>query len=67
MGKVIDCDDGFVVRGDTVEELLANARRHIAEAHPELIGSVSDEQLLGMAAESEAAPDRSGDRRGGTS
>ncbi len=51
MAKVINCDDGVVVRGDTDEELLANARRHIADAHPDLVGKLSDEQLLGMAAE----------------
>jgi predicted small metal-binding protein len=49
MAKVINCEDGVVVRGDTDEELLANARRHIEEAHPEMAGQVTDEQLLGMA------------------
>lgn len=49
MAKVINCDDGVAVRGETDEELLANARRHIEEAHPELVGQLSDEQLLGMA------------------
>jgi predicted small metal-binding protein len=49
MAKVIHCPDGVDVRGQTDEELLANARRHIEEAHPEMVGEVSDEQLLGMA------------------
>ena len=49
MAKVINCDDGVVVRGETDEELLANARRHIEEAHPERAGQVTDEQLLTMA------------------
>lgn len=49
MAKVINCDDGVVVRGDTDEELLANARSHIREAHPELDSQLTDEQLLGMA------------------
>ncbi len=49
MAKVINCEDGFVVRGETDEELLANARKHLEEAHPELVGQVTDEQLLGMA------------------
>lgn len=49
MAKVIICDDGTVVTGDTDEELLAQARRHLREAHPDLAGTVSDEQLLAMA------------------
>jgi predicted small metal-binding protein len=49
MAKVIHCPDGVDVRGQTDDELLANARRHIEEAHPEMVSQVSDEQLLGMA------------------
>jgi hypothetical protein len=51
MSKVINCDDGVVVRGADERELLANARAHIADAHPDLVGKLSDEQLLGMAAD----------------
>lgn len=51
MAKVINCDDGNVVRGDTDEQLLANAHTHIREAHPEMVGKITDEQLLGMAQE----------------
>ena len=51
MAKVINCDDGYVVRGDTNEELLANAHAHLRDAHPEMVGQVTDEQLLGMAQE----------------
>lgn len=51
MAKVINCDDGVVVRGGTDGELLANARKHIDEAHPDMVGTLSDEQLLGMAVE----------------
>ena len=49
MAKVINCDDGVVVTGDTDQELLSNARRHIRDAHPELDGQLSDDQLLAMA------------------
>lgn len=49
MAKVINCDDGVVIRGETDEELLTNARRHLEEAHPDLVGQLTDEQLLGMA------------------
>lgn len=55
MAKVINCDDGVVVRGSTDAELLANARAHIAEAHPEMVDQLTNEQLLGMATEEPSA------------
>ncbi len=51
MSKVINCDDGVVIRGHTDKALLANAREHLRDAHPEL--ELSDEQLLGMATDEE--------------
>ncbi len=51
MAKVINCDDGYVVRGDTEEQLLVNAHAHIGEAHPEMAGTITDEQLLAMVQE----------------
>jgi predicted small metal-binding protein len=51
VAKVINCECGHVVRGDSDEELLANAKAHIGDAHPEMAGTVSDEDLLGMAEE----------------
>lgn len=38
MAKVINCPDGVTVQGETDEDLLTNARQHIAEAHPEMVG-----------------------------
>lgn len=51
MAKVINCEDGVVIRGETVEELLANAREHIRTSHPEMAGTVTDADLLAMATE----------------
>jgi hypothetical protein len=51
MGKLINCECGQVVRGETDDELVANAEEHIARDHPELAGKVSREDLLGMAEE----------------
>jgi predicted small metal-binding protein len=47
--RVINCECGFVVRGDTDEELVGNAREHLRAAHPEIAGQISDEQFLAMA------------------
>jgi predicted small metal-binding protein len=51
VAKVINCDCGYVVRGETDEELLQGAHAHIQEAHPDMAGQVSDEQLLAMSEE----------------
>ena len=51
MARVINCDCGYVVRGETDEELLAGAHRHIEESHPDMIGKVSDSDLLARAEE----------------
>jgi hypothetical protein len=51
MAKVINCDDGYVVRGENDDELIANAEQHIREAHPDQVGKVTREQLLAQAVE----------------
>lgn len=49
MARVINCECGYVVKGDTDEELLANAERHIRDAHPDMVGKVSRDDLLASA------------------
>ncbi len=51
MPKKIDCQCGHTVRGDTDDELVANAEEHMRDKHPEMVGTMSREQLLGMATE----------------
>jgi predicted small metal-binding protein len=51
MAKVINCDCGFVVPGDSDEQLLAAADAHIRDAHPDMVGKVSKEDLLAQARE----------------
>ncbi len=51
MAKLINCECGHVVRGETDDELIANAEAHIDRVHPELVGKISREDLLGMAEE----------------
>lgn len=46
MTKVIKCDCGFVVRGDTDDELVEAATRHAKEVHDM---ELSTEQILAMA------------------
>ena len=51
MAKVIKCECGYVARGETDQELLAEADEHIRADHPDLVGRVTREDLLAMAEE----------------
>ena len=52
MGKVINCECGEVVRADTDDELVSKVEAHVSQAHPELVGKLSRDDILGMAEES---------------
>jgi predicted small metal-binding protein len=49
MAKMIKCSCGKIVRGDTDDELLANAEQHIREDHPDMVGKIGRDDLLAMA------------------
>ena len=51
MARLINCECGQVVRGETDDDLVAAAEAHMREAHPEMVGKVGREDLLGMAEE----------------
>jgi predicted small metal-binding protein len=43
------CEDRFVARGDDDDELMAEVERHVAEAHPDLIGKLLRDDVLASA------------------
>jgi predicted small metal-binding protein len=51
VAKQIICECGYLVRGETDDELLANAEEHIRRDHPGMVGKVSREELLASATE----------------
>ncbi len=51
MPKLINCECGQVVRGENDDELVAAAEMHVQRDHPELVGKISREDILGMAEE----------------
>jgi predicted small metal-binding protein len=51
MAKVINCECGYVVRGEDDDELISNAEAHMRSDHPDMVGKVSRDDLLGMAEE----------------
>jgi predicted small metal-binding protein len=46
MAKIIACDCGYVARGETDDELVANAQQHAREVHDM---ELTREQVLAMA------------------
>lgn len=53
MRKVINCECGEVVRGNSDEELLKVVKTHLSRDHPELLEKLSNEDILAMAEEDE--------------
>ena len=53
MNKMIQCQCGVTVRGKDDDELVANAQKHVNEAHGGMV--IPREQILAM-----AQPDSSG-------
>jgi predicted small metal-binding protein len=51
MAKEINCPCGETVRGESDDELVSNVETHIQEKHPDMVGSMSREQILEMAQE----------------
>jgi predicted small metal-binding protein len=45
MAKLINCQCGRTIRGETEDDVIAQAQQHIQDNHPELVGSISREQL----------------------
>jgi len=51
MSKVINCECGEVLRAASDDELVQKVERHVGQAHPELAGKMSRDDILGMAEE----------------
>jgi hypothetical protein len=49
MAMKVDCPCGETVRGETDDELVSNVEQHIQDRHPEMVETMSREQILGMA------------------
>ena len=49
MAKVIHCPCGTDVTGETDDELVAGVEQHVQEEHPDKVGTMSREDILGMA------------------
>jgi predicted small metal-binding protein len=45
MAQLIRCECGFVARGDNEDQVVGLIREHMAADHPDLVGSVSRDDL----------------------
>jgi predicted small metal-binding protein len=45
MARQVKCECGYVVHGETDEEVVAELRDHMRTDHPELLDKVTDEQI----------------------
>jgi predicted small metal-binding protein len=49
MAQKVDCPCGETIRGESDEELVSNVEQHVQSDHPDLVGTMSREQILAMA------------------
>jgi predicted small metal-binding protein len=49
MAQKVDCPCGATVRGESDDELVANVEQHVQDQHPDMVGTMSRDQILGMA------------------
>jgi hypothetical protein len=49
--KVVHCECGTDVQGESDDELVANVEAHVRDHHPEMAGQMTREQILEMAHE----------------
>jgi predicted small metal-binding protein len=47
MARIIQCECGFVARGQTDAEVIDAIRGHMRTDHPSLLATVDQEDLLG--------------------
>jgi predicted small metal-binding protein len=49
MPKQVNCPCGETVQGNTDDELVSNVEAHMQDKHPDLVGTMSRDQILEMA------------------
>jgi len=48
MAKIVNCECGYVARGNDDEEVLADLEAHLRRDHPEMVGKYERDDLLDM-------------------
>ncbi len=51
VSKVVNCECGEIVRAESDGELVTRVEAHVEGNHPEMVGKLSRDDILGMAEE----------------
>ena len=51
MTKIINCECGYVARGEDNDSVIAALEAHIRRDHPEMVGKYERDELLGLVEE----------------
>ena len=51
MTKILNCECGFSVRSESDDEIVAKVEAHMEEVHPDLVGTVTREEIHAMTEE----------------
>jgi predicted small metal-binding protein len=49
MPKLINCECGQIIHASSDDELVRKVESHINQRHPDLVGKLSRDDILGMA------------------
>ena len=49
MALQVTCACGFVFRADDEDDLWGKAQQHLAEVHPDMVGKVTQADIVGQA------------------
>lgn len=49
MSRVINCECGQSVRAESDDQLVERVEEHVRQAHPDLVGKMSRQDILAMA------------------
>lgn len=58
MAKVVHCECGTDVEAESEDELVDKVEAHVADSHPEMVGTMSREQILEMSEDQYPAGNR---------
>ena len=53
MRKLVNCECGEAIRGNSDAELIAAVQAHISRDHPDLVGKLTQQDILSMSEEEE--------------
>ena len=51
MAKLVNCECGEIVRGETDDELVQAVEAHVDRHHPDMVGKLSRDDILAMSEE----------------